>query len=145
MHRQVDQYDPGCSVHSRRALPLTSKGVSSPSLRPSRSHTNSQSSSPSPVSLQSPGLMAIADASAHELSEVRIDPWPFTGWYNSNGLENGDLCKGVHGKTPVMLGGTTWWLQSEFSNHAYVNGIGIESDTGFALGCIDGTNEYKKT
>ena len=89
--------------------------------------------------------MAIADASAHELSEVRTDPWPFNGWYKGNGVENADLCKGVHGRRPVVLsGGISWWLQGEFSNQAYANGIGIDSDSGFALGCIDGTNEYKK-
>ncbi len=45
----------------------------------------------STVQGESQGLAALANVSAHELSEARTDPTG-AGWYDSSGEENGDKC-----------------------------------------------------
>ena len=40
----------------------------------------------------SQGLAALANVSAHELSEARTDPATPGAWYDSQGQENGDKC-----------------------------------------------------
>lgn len=77
--------------------------------------------------LHSQGLSAIANTSAHELSEARTDP-NNGGWYDSSGQENGDKC---NFQFPVPLvtfsNGSQWKAQSEWSNAA----------NGGAGGCIE--------
>ena len=48
------------------------------------------SSSTPPGAKQSRGLASLASLSAHEISEMRTDPWPFYGWYDASGAENAD-------------------------------------------------------
>jgi hypothetical protein len=43
------------------------------------------------VSGESQGLAALANVSAHELSEARSDPF-LNAWYDASGSENGDKC-----------------------------------------------------
>ena len=42
--------------------------------------------------LHSQGFAAIANVSAHELSEARTDPANPGAWYDASGEENGDKC-----------------------------------------------------
>ncbi len=78
----------------------------------------------------SQGLQALANVTAHEISEARTDPH-HDAWYDASGDENGDKCAWTFGPNPVTLSNnTTWWLQGEWSNAAYTAG------TGYYLGCI---------
>jgi hypothetical protein len=64
------------------------------------------------------GLAAIANTSAHELSEARTDP-DGTGWYDRRGQENGDKCNWNFLDPYVTFNdGTEWKVQSEWSNNA---------------------------
>jgi len=70
------------------------------------------------VATESEGLAAIANTSAHELSEARTDP-DGTGWYDLQGQENGDKCNWNFLHPYVTFSdGTTWKVQSEWSNKA---------------------------
>lgn len=67
----------------------------------------------------SQGLAALANVSAHELSEARTDPRN-GGWYDRSGAENGDKCAWTFNVPFVAFpNGTDWKLQGEWSNAAY--------------------------
>jgi len=83
---------------------------------------------------QSQGLAALANVTAHELSEVVTDPATFSadgytmywdGWYDANGAEIADKCAWTFGPSPinyapngtVSIGGFNWKLQGEWSNY----------------------------
>jgi hypothetical protein len=85
----------------------------------------------------SQGLAALANVSAHELSESRSDP-NSGGWYDSRGAENGDKCAWTFNVPSVAFtGGTMWKLQGEWSNAAYTAGTGYPNSSG-QNGCLDG-------
>jgi hypothetical protein len=89
---------------------------------------------PSP---HSEGLAALANVTAHELSEARTDPTG-AGWYDSGGSENGDKCAWTFNvKYVTFVGGTNWTLQGEWSNDAYTNKFGYLNSSG-QDGCLDG-------
>ena len=87
------------------------------------------------------GLAALADVSAHELSEARTDPafnGGFGGWYDSSGAENGDKCAWTFNVPYVAFtNGTIWKVQGEWSNAAYNAGTGYPNSSG-QKGCLDG-------
>ena len=70
----------------------------------------------SSVTTETQGLTALANVSAHELSEMLTDPRG-NGWYDSGGAENGDKCAWQFGAPSVpFTNGTNWKLQMEWSN-----------------------------
>jgi hypothetical protein len=84
------------------------------------------------------GLAALANVSAHELSEARSDPGNPGAWYDSRGAENGDKCAWTFGAPLVTFtGGTQWKLQGEWSNKAYTAGTGYPNSSGLK-GCLSG-------
>ena len=86
----------------------------------------------------SQGLAALANVSAHELSEARSDPDSPAAWYDSRGAENGDKCAWTFNVPSVQLSnGTNWKLQGEWSNAAYTAGTGYPNSSG-QRGCLDG-------
>ena len=86
--------------------------------------------------LHSQGLAALANVTAHELSETITDPRN-GGWYDSSGNENGDKCAWSF-FTPVLLrNGSTWKLQMEWSNAAYTANAGHANRSG-QNGCLQG-------
>lgn len=92
----------------------------------------------SSVSGESQGLAALANVSAHELSEARTDPSNPGAWYDSTGAENGDKCAWTFNVPSVSFpNGTSWKLQGEWSNHAYSTGTGYPNNQG-QKGCLDG-------
>jgi hypothetical protein len=83
------------------------------------------------------GLAALANVSAHELSEARTDPRN-GGWYDSSGAENGDKCAWTFNVPFVKFtDGSVWKLQGEWSNAAYNGGTGYPNSSG-QKGCLDG-------
>ena len=91
----------------------------------------------------SQGLAALANVSAHELSEARTDP-RINAWYDQKYDENADKCAWTFGPTttnPLQLStlsnGTQWKLQGEWSNRAYDAGTGYPNSAGQA-GCLAG-------
>jgi hypothetical protein len=85
----------------------------------------------------SQGLAALANVSAHELSEARTDPRN-GGWYDRQGEENGDKCAWTFNVPSVAFtNGTNWKLQGEWSNAAYNAGTGYPNRSGQS-GCLDG-------
>jgi hypothetical protein len=85
----------------------------------------------------SQGLEALANVSAHELSEAVTDPRN-GGWYDSSGAENADKCAWTFNVPYVtLLNGSTWKLQGEWSNAAYTAGTGYPDSKG-QHGCLDG-------
>jgi hypothetical protein len=89
------------------------------------------------VSGHSQGLAALANVSAHELSEARTDP-ANGGWYDSSGAENGDKCAWTFNVPSVKFSnGSQWTLQGEWSNGAYTAGTGYPNNSG-QRGCLDG-------
>jgi hypothetical protein len=92
----------------------------------------------STVSGESQGLAALANVSAHELSEARSDPASPGAWYDSSGAENGDKCAWTFNVPSVSFpNGTSWKLQGEWSNAAYTAGSGYPNSSG-QHGCLDG-------
>jgi hypothetical protein len=92
----------------------------------------------STVSGESQGLAALANVSAHELSEGRTDPASPGAWYDSRGAENGDKCAWTFNVPFVSFpNGTSWKLQGEWSNAAYSSGTGYPNSSG-QKGCLDG-------
>jgi hypothetical protein len=92
----------------------------------------------STVSGESQGLAALANVSAHELSEARTDPASPGAWYDSRGQENGDKCAWTFNVPSVSFpGGTQWKLQGEWSNAAFTAGNGYPNSSG-QRGCLDG-------
>jgi len=86
----------------------------------------------------SQGLAALANVSAHELSEARTDPASPGAWYDSQGQENGDKCAWTfHVPYVTFPAGTIWKLQGEWSNNAYINQTGYPNSSG-QKGCLDG-------
>src|SRR4029077_8580996 len=86
----------------------------------------------------SQGLAALANVTAHEISEARSDPtWPGS-WYDSSGAENGDKCAWTFNVPYVFFpSGSKWKLQGEWSNKAYTAGTGYPNLYG-QKGCVDG-------
>jgi hypothetical protein len=85
----------------------------------------------------SQGLAALANVSAHELSEARSDPRN-GGWYDSQGAENGDKCAWTFNVPYVSFSnGSLWKVQGEWSNAAYSAGTGYPNSSG-QKGCLDG-------
>jgi len=83
------------------------------------------------------GLAALANVSAHELSEARTDPRN-GGWYDSQGNENGDKCAWTFNVPYVTFSnGSIWKVQGEWSNAAYNAGTGYPNLSG-QRGCLDG-------
>ncbi|MBV9890331.1 MAG: hypothetical protein JO090_05525 [Rhizobacter sp.] len=88
--------------------------------------------------LHSEGLAALANVSAHELSEARTDPASPGAWYDSQGAENGDKCAWTFGSPLVTFNnGSQWKLQGEWSNAAYNAGTGYPNSSG-QRGCLSG-------
>jgi len=86
----------------------------------------------------SQGLAALANVTAHELSEARSDPANPGAWYDAQGSENGDKCAWTFHVPAVMFtDGTYWKLQGEWSNAAYTAGTGYANSAG-QKGCLDG-------
>ena len=89
----------------------------------------------SSVTGHSEGLDALANVSAHELSEARTDPRN-GGWYDSSGAENGDKCAWAFPSAAYGKVGTDMWLmQGEWSNARYNLGTGYKNLSG-QPGCI---------
>jgi hypothetical protein len=86
----------------------------------------------------SQGLAALANVSAHEMSEARSDPTSPGAWYDSSGAENGDKCAWTFNVASVGFpNGTQWKVQGEWSNAAYNAGTGYANVSG-QKGCVDG-------
>jgi hypothetical protein len=83
--------------------------------------------------LHSQGLAALANVSGHELSETLTDP-NGNAWYDNSGEENSDKCAWTFGPSLVKLGSTSWKIQGNWSNAAYLAGTGYPA----RVGCIDG-------
>ena len=85
----------------------------------------------------SQGLAALANVSAHELSEARSDP-SNGGWYDGSGQENGDKCAWTFNVPFVTFSnGTIWKAQGEWSNAAFNANTGYPNRSG-QNGCLDG-------
>jgi hypothetical protein len=86
----------------------------------------------------SQGLAALANVTAHEVSEARSDPANPGAWYDASGSENGDKCAWTFNVPSVTLSNrTSWKLQGEWSNAAYTAGTGYPNASG-QRGCLDG-------
>lgn len=71
----------------------------------------------SDVTTETQGLAALANVSAHELSEMLTDP-NGNAWYDASGAENGDKCAWKFKNDVSFTNSTTWKLQMEWSNAA---------------------------
>jgi hypothetical protein len=95
--------------------------------------------------LHSEGLAAIANVSAHELTEATTDPHA-NAWYStSDGYEIGDRCAWVFTAALTTLSnGARFKLQDEWSNAANDGGYGAAGDASGQLngsqgaGCLSG-------
>ncbi|MGZ3773959.1 MAG: hypothetical protein ACXVCY_13665 [Pseudobdellovibrionaceae bacterium] len=91
-----------------------------------------------PTGGHSKGLAAIASLTAHEFLETVTDPQN-DAWIDINGNENADKCAWIYPATPGGLSqfpnGTSWRLQMEWSNTAYLKGMGQANIAG-QKGCI---------
>jgi hypothetical protein len=86
----------------------------------------------------SQGLAALANVTAHEISEARSDPANPGAWYDSSGAENGDKCAWTFNVPFVSFpSGSMWKLQGEWSNKAFTAGTGYPNSQG-QRGCLDG-------
>jgi hypothetical protein len=87
------------------------------------------------------GLAALANVSAHELSEARTDPafnGAYGGWYDTTGAEDGDKCAWTFNVPYVtFMNGSIWKVQGEWSNAAYNAGTGYPNSSG-QDGCLSG-------
>lgn len=84
----------------------------------------------------SQGLAALANVTAHELSEGITDPRG-TGWYDNSGAENADKCAWVFPSDVTLKNGTTWRAQGNWSNARYTARTGYNNLSG-QPGCING-------
>ncbi|HEY0515071.1 MAG TPA: hypothetical protein VGH73_24460 [Thermoanaerobaculia bacterium] len=84
----------------------------------------------------SQGLAAVANVTAHELSETITDPRN-GGWYDASGGENGDKCSWVFAGVVTLKNSSQWKLQMEWSNKAYDAGTGLANNSG-QKGCLQG-------
>lgn len=75
------------------------------------------------------GVAALANVSGHELSEMVTDT-QLNAWYDSQGYENSDKCAWTFSGT-VSFGGTSWKIQGNWSNAAYLANSGYTKG-----GCI---------
>jgi len=95
-------------------------------------HTNSQ------------GLAAIANVTAHEVSEAITDPRN-GGWYDSKNGENADKCAWSFSPSNsglvTLTGGGTYRLQMEWSNAAFTAGTGYANQYG-QKACLDGITKF---
>jgi hypothetical protein len=88
--------------------------------------------------LHSQGLAALANVTAHELSEARSDPANPGAWYDGSGAENGDKCAWTFNVPLVTFSdGNRWKLQGEWSNASFTAGTGYPNSSG-QRGCLDG-------
>jgi hypothetical protein len=91
-----------------------------------------------PYAGHSQGLAALANVTAHELSEAITDPRG-TGWTDSGGAENGDKCawsfSPTNGGVVTLSNSSTWKLQGEWSNAAYNASTGYANRSG-QLACL---------
>ncbi len=71
----------------------------------------------------SQGLAALANVTAHELSEAITDPRG-SAWFDASGQENADKCAWVFPNYVMLSNGTTWRLQGNWSNAHYNAGTG---------------------
>jgi hypothetical protein len=86
----------------------------------------------------SQGLAALANVTAHEISEARSDPSNPGAWYDASGAENGDKCAWTFGASKVQFPDGNWWkLQGEWSNLAFNSGSGYPNAQG-QRGCLAG-------
>ncbi len=86
----------------------------------------------------SQGLAALANVSAHELSEAMTDPASPGAWFDRQGAENGDKCAWAFNVPSVTFSnGVAWKLQGEWSNAAFTAGTGYPNLSG-QRGCLDG-------
>jgi hypothetical protein len=84
----------------------------------------------------SQGLAAVANVTAHELSEAITDPRG-GGWFDSAGAENGDKCAWSFAGAVKLSNNSTWKLQMEWSNAAFTAGTGFANRSG-EKGCLQG-------
>lgn len=63
------------------------------------------------------GTQSLLDGLAHEYMEATTDPH-IDAWYDKNGQEIGDKCNFVYGSCVTLANGSSWQLQSEWSNQA---------------------------
>lgn len=82
----------------------------------------------------SQGLAALANVTAHELSEAITDPRG-TGWFDNGGAENGDKCAWAFNGPVSFKNGSSWKLQMEWSNAAFTAGSGFLNRSG-QPGCL---------
>ncbi len=64
----------------------------------------------------SEGTRSVADSTAHEFMESITDPVPLSGWADKRGEEIGDKCNFDYQGAVVLGNGSTWQLQTEWSN-----------------------------
>ena len=84
------------------------------------------------------GLAALANVTAHEISEARSDPASPGAWYDASGAENGDKCAWTFNVPFVTFpDGRKWKVQGEWSNAASTAGTGYPNLNG-QMGCVDG-------
>lgn len=88
----------------------------------------------------SQGLAALANVSAHELSEAVTDPASPGAWYDASGNENSDKCAWVFNTTSYqrLSNGAVFKVQGNWSNRAYTAGTGYANSSG-QKGCL---NQY---
>jgi hypothetical protein len=82
----------------------------------------------------SQGLAALANVSAHELSETITDPRG-KGWIDAGGAENADKCNWSFHHVVTLANGFQWKLQMEWSNRAFDGWTGYPNRDG-QLGCL---------
>ena len=84
----------------------------------------------------SEGLAALANVTAHELSETITDPRG-GGWFDGSGAENGDKCAWSFLAPVTLANGSVWKLQGEWSNNAFNTSTGYANLSG-QHGCLQG-------
>jgi hypothetical protein len=83
---------------------------------------------------RSQGLIALANVTGHELSEMLTDPRG-NGWLDSSGAENGDKCAWVFNQPVTLSDGSSWTIQGNWSNAAYNSSTGFANQSG-QKGCL---------
>ncbi|MEO7966957.1 MAG: hypothetical protein ABIT38_23920 [Gemmatimonadaceae bacterium] len=88
--------------------------------------------------LHTQGLAALANVTAHELSEAVTDPANPGAWYDGQGYENADKCAWVFNATSLttLSNGAKFKVQGNWSNAAYNAGTGYANSSG-QKGCIN--------
>ena len=92
----------------------------------------------------SAGLAAIANVTAHEVSETISDPRN-GGWYDAGNGENADKCAWSFSPNNsglvTLSNNSKWKFQMEWSNAAFAAGTGYANRNGQAA-CLDGIVKY---